>query len=506
MRRLGALSNRLILKGLPAHRREQDALRQRYGIEGSTPIRGYDEALRAEVRAVSGAVLAQTSGSTNAPKEIAYTPKRVRGVKKLFVASTLRTVAARKSQRPVVFTLASIADDASFTALMTQGDLSRVDCLLTPHRILSHRALAPLIKRYGLNALRVWAMVLSCPGWLYSTNPSTQAVFFQGLENDWHSHLSMLRDFRADPAVFGGAVIRLASRIVSTGWDARADALLQATEPLRPREWLTRLELFSSWDGGNTQAFVHEVSDRLEGLPFMPMFSMSTETVQTLPVMDESGLKFLPIVPGVLYEFLPEGAPDRPECLLPAHALVEGQAYCLVCSDAFGLRRYQTDDVFLASPGVGGVPDLRFLRRRGLAFSFTGEKLTGAQVEMAYGELAERHPELRSVQFTTLPSRGVGERLPRYDLVLAAPGRDASINAEAARGLAAEFDERLQSINEEYSAKRQSGRLAPPIFEVIHYDALAAALRGKDEAVARGWDSQFKLLPLVPRLRQELRL
>ena len=122
-----------------------------------------------------------------------------------------------------------------------------------------------------------------------------------------------------------------------------------------------------------------------------PMYSMSTEVVETLPFYRGRSPVFLPIAKGVRYEFLPVGSSDIAENLLESWQLSEGEEYTLVVSDAYGLIRYQTEDVFLCAEtsAVGELPDLRFQRRRGLRWSFTGEKLTGEQVATAVWAGAE---------------------------------------------------------------------------------------------------------------------
>jgi hypothetical protein len=116
------------------------------------------------------------------------------------------------------------------------------------------------------------------------------------------------------------------------------------------------------------------------------MYSMSTETVEPLPYSQGEELHVLPIAEGVLYELLPEGAPDDPEALLSPAELEPGEAYSMGVSDPCGLLGYQTEDALRCVATIEGLPDLRFERRRGLAFSFTGEKLTGEQLSMAFSQ------------------------------------------------------------------------------------------------------------------------
>ncbi|MCO4743731.1 MAG: GH3 auxin-responsive promoter family protein [Proteobacteria bacterium] len=506
IRGVGGLLSVQVSRGLSGHAAEQERLRTLYGVTPDVPIRGYDDELRARARAIPNARLVRTSGSTNEPKEIAFTKGRLRSTKLAFAGATFRTAYALGTRRPILFALASLAHDDSFTAMMVTGRPSWFDLWVTPHRALTMPVFAPLSERYGVHALRLWAMVLSNPGWLYSTNPSTQAAYFHALAEDWDTHTAFLRDYMADPSQFASEIRWAASRIEEPGWQERARRVLDSEVALGPEEWMD-VEVFLCWDGGNTRPFLNQVREWLPSARFVPMFSMSTETLETLSVYDGQEVHFPPIAPGVLCEFLPEDAEDLPENLLRSTELEVGKYYALVASDAYGLLRYQTEDVFLCKAIWRGLPDLRFARRRGLTWSYTGEKLTGAQVEMAYERLAEHFPMLARVQATTVPSQPEGAHLPGYRLLFAVPGGQPPDDAPSLDELATAYDKALGDINDEYASKRKSTRLSDPVAEWVDYDGLARALRNKDdEGSARGWDSQFKLLPLLRRPYEELAL
>ena len=110
------------------------------------------------------------------------------------------------------------------------------------------------------------------------------------------------------------------------------------------------------------------------------------------------------------------------------------------------------------------MPDLVFVRRRGLSYSFTGEKLTGEQCSLAFERLRDAHPALRAagIQMTATASLPAGGTAPRYRLVLAWPGEGtpdaAGLDADA---VARAFDRILGEINGELAAKQRSGRLGP---------------------------------------------
>jgi hypothetical protein len=274
------------------------------------------------------------------------------------------------------------------------------------------------------------------------------------------------------------------------------------------------LGVYSCWDGGYVRPFLDCVQSFLppDRFQLVPMYSMSTETIETLTYFDGDEARFLAIAPGVLYEFLREDSPDDPRALVPAYDLEPGAVYSMVVSDPYGLTRYQTEDLFRCEGKVGDVPDLRFLRRRGLGYSFTGEKLTDVQLIDAFERLRRVFPELASagVQLTLIPHRPSGALVPSYRLVLAYPGVLPRSVSEARRDIAACFEQILGEVNREFAGKLASSRLGPTHAVAMPYDELAAQLdpktRSASDRAGRVWDTQFKLLPLYRKLWDEYEL
>ena len=510
LRLLALLSVRHMRKRMARDAAVREALKTHLGIATDTPICGYDSKLRervlSAVKADPAAVIVRTSGSTQEPKELLYTPRRLRRLEKAFALATARIVHALNVRRPIVFTLASTKEDDSLTSLYAwkHGKMpSRLDCWVTPHLILAHPSLQDKIAEHGLSAVRLWAILLSNPGWLYSTNPSTQALFLRQLETDWRGARSVIQAWLSE-APPSPTMQRLARRIVSPGWQSRMQACLDADSPWPVHTWWPGLELRSSWDGGSVGTFLSDVEARLpDSVRFVPMFSMSTESIETLPFFVDGTPRFLPLAPGVLVEFLPENAPDEPHLLLEPGDLKTGAHYAMVLSDSYGLIRYQTEDVFECLGMESGQPDLAFRRRRGLSWSFTGEKLTGAQLESAFSLLREDCKLGGDIALSLAPT-DPPNTLPGYVLVV---GHTAA-PPPAIDPLVDSLERRLRAINTEYADKRDSGRLAPLRPVVIEYDRLAALLdpraSGADATAQRAWDSQFKLLPLLQRHWEEL--
>lgn len=209
------------------------------------------------------------------------------------------------------------------------------------------------------------------------------------------------------------------------------------------------------------------------------MYSMSTETIETETVFRNGETYFLPLASRVVYEFEADGN------LLTADQLKPGKDYALVISDPFGLRRYQTEDLFHCRRTLNGLPDLIFLRRRGLEYSFTGEKVTAEQLTTVFAQLRIQHPELEGF-LTCVPSLSP---LPHYKLVFISERKLTSQSV-----LASECDNLLANLNREYKSKRANGTLGP-----ITFVQTTSADFAKHFA-APAWETQFKFLPLYQRI------
>jgi hypothetical protein len=222
------------------------------------------------------------------------------------------------------------------------------------------------------------------------------------------------------------------------------------------------------------------------------MYSMSTETVETVSHYTERGVSFLPLASGVYYELLPLEASDEPQYLITPRQAQVGASYLLVVSDRYGLRRYQTEDIFEVVGFVEGLPDLRFVRRRGLSYSFTGEKLTGEQAALAFSKLRVELSLSERVFLSLLPVDPKDVAAPRYDLAIVGAPPDSGNEVFAQR-----CDNILGEINAEYAAKRETGRLGPICPRPMDAESFAELVGG--ERHRGSWEAQLKFLPMYPR-------
>jgi len=337
--------------------------------------------------------------------------------------------------------------------------------------------------------MRLWLLTIANPGVLYSTNPSTIATFLDEVANDWKRSRHLIRDWCEKPETFDRQVRAIAQRIDSRGSSQRLALVAQSDSSLPLAVYAPGVRAYMCWTGGYVKPFL----DRLEThLPpnryrLIPMYSMSTETIETVTCFRGSEVSFLPLASGVVYEFLEEGAADKYQHLLGPEELEIGKNYSMIVSDAYGLRRYQTEDIFRCESKVSGLPNLSFLRRRGLEYSFTGEKLTAEQLNIVYQELRKQYPnQFRNAFLTCFPCEPRTENLPHYRILLVGQ------NEVCLKGLGQQCDEHICELNAEYKSKRLTGRLGPVEFSTV----TTAEFIKLTSNSKTNWDTQFKVLPL----------
>ena len=500
---LGLISDRLLRFRILGYSRNQQRLKQKYGITRDTPILTYGprvvESIQGTARkAGRTASFAETSGSTGKPKQILYTPRRSLHLKLTFSDMFTRACHALGLKRTSLYVFNSFQPDASLTSLLLDENRSPnyFSTLQAPYRVQHNPAIQALVSKYGAAAVRLWILTLANPGVLYATNPSTISTFLDDLANDWHQTSRLIKDWCEAPPSFTREVHNIARRLESRGCKHRLKQIAKSNTPLELSVCAPAVEAYICWTGGYVKPFLDRLANYLPAPRYklIPMYSMSTETIETLPdFRDKKAVAFLPIAAGVVYEFIEETALDRPDNLLNPHQLEPGKLYAMVVSDAYGLRRYQTDDLFLCKRKLKGLPDLAFVRRRSLEYSFTGEKLTAEQLSTVFEQLRAMYPALVADRFLTcVPTAG---KVPHYQLLLVGDQRSFTQSSKAL--LATRCDELLSEINCEYKSKRSSGRLGT-------IECINTEIRDFTERFAKdaSWETQFKFLPLI-RLKSQ---
>lgn len=487
---------------------EQSRLKKRYGIEDNTPIHKYDDFTAAQIDAVAGELsdvrFATTSGTTGVPKRIIYTPQRLRQYRADALSCAVRAFIRYNIRNTTFFVLSSLKQDDSFSSfvLFSSKRPPYIVGLLEPARYLAQPAFIRQIDRFGASAVRLWLIVMSNPGVLYATNPSTIAAFFADIQERWIDTTAMVRANYQDQNAFS-EMTPIVGRIASSGYLERVKIVARADHPIDLEHYWPGLSAWSSWDGGYVDPYVRQVKSFLspDQYTHIPTFSMSTETVETLTHFTDDGqICFLPIAKNVVYEFLPEEKSEDPRELIGWNDLKAGSTYSMVVSDCYGLLRYHTEDVFVCRELVQGVPDLRFLRRRGISFSFTGEKVTALQLSEAFTQMTMEVPWLveSNAQMCCFPC-GESSDVPHYHLAVVLPPGSQAI-APGDQKIASLFENKMSHLNQEFSDKRQSGRLGETHVSFLDYDRLAVCIdrrtKSNQDVSHRTWESQFKLSPL----------
>ena len=478
---LGLVGSGAQILQIISFRANQKRLKRKYGIRPDTLVLPYGPQIENSIRNAanmhgSNARFATTSGSTGKPKEILYTRRRLLALKLTFSDMFARVCFASKIARTSLYVFSSFETDTSLTSLLLDERVSPtyLSTLQAPYRVQSHPAIRSLVSKYGSAAVRLWLLTISNPGVLYSTNPSTISTFLDELASEWPRSSRLIKDWCNDPASFSPAVHQIFRRLKSRGYRKRLKQIALSQSPMSLASCAPAVKTYICWTGGYVQPFLDRLAKHLPTPRYtlIPMYSMSTETIETLPHFGDHDVAFIPLAPGVVYEFLNDTGN-----LIDASQLEPGQLYELVISDAYGLKRYRTDDLFRCVRKIHSLPDLTFVRRRTLEYSFTGEKLTGEQLSIVFDRLRAMYP-LTDRLLTCVPSQP-----PHYKLMLIG---DSYSGDDA---LATSCDALLCEINCEYRAKRASGRLGPIEVQNVKLSDLVAT--------NPTWETQFKFLPLL---------
>jgi hypothetical protein len=407
-----------------------------------------------------------------------------------------RACSAFAISRTSLYVFSSFEHDESLTSLLLEEiDLPNYFATLqAPYRVERHSAMRVLAAEYGATAVRLWLLTIANPGVLYATNPSTISTFFDELNQHWRKSSSLIRNWCKDPKRFNAEICRIARRLDSTGSRQRlraiaeSNAIAESDEPVALDVWAPALEAYICWTGGYVKPFLDRLQTYLPAPRYrlIPMYSMSTETIETTSYFANDDVFFLPLAPGVQYEFS-----DENDNLIGPTELQPGKLYEMIVTNEYGLSRYHTNDLFLCRRKVGTLPDLIFVRRRGLEYSFTGEKLTAEQCSIVFDQLRTQYPAVfANKHLTCVPSQST-HATPHYKVLLVGEQTE-SVELDS---MAARCDELLGQVNCEYRSKRASGRLGAVTFIETNTREFAEQFSGSSS-----WESQFKFLPLCPYL------
>ncbi len=420
----------------------------------------------------------QTSGTSGHPKYFPYDQKRKNFVQKIFLKAMIVLTSQLKGKK-TFFLISSLEKDGSLTAGLVHNSHtpSFVELLQAPYRYFETKRGQNLCEKYGLVFSRYVILLITRPRIIYATNPSTITHFFKQLEGEWEDIRKALGELLQSPEELK-PLLQLAE---GDALGRLQQAHQQDTPQIDPI--IETLNAFISWDGGYVGLFVKQLKKKFPRIQHIPMFSMSTEVIETFPHIIKNRLYFLPTIAGIYYEFYD----PQDQNIYQKDELVVGKSYVLIVTDKWGLERYNTKDIFLVKQMVDGLPDLAFIKRSEITASVTGEKITETQVRILYESLRKKFEFLKDASLSMYP-REVDDYVHYELIVIANTQNNTQLIASAAEKI-------LQEINIEYKTKVDSGRLHPLKVKFGNEGDLAF-LFGKE----KNWESQFKIMPLYANI------
>ena len=419
--------------------------------------------------------MAQTSGTRNLPKVIPFTKERLKKSQTTFLKSMM-ILTEPYSGFKTFFVISSLEEETSLTAgLLKQHDPSHLELLQAPYRYLTTKKGLILRHEVGVYAARLGLLIVTTPRFLYATNPSTLTHFMDELLHNWEPIKSNLEKLLNSPSLLKNLL-----KLQDGDGLARLKKIVTKKTPPTLQEIFPELQALITWDGGYVAPFSQKLKILLPEVTHIPMYSMSTESIETLPHRYNGRLYFLPTMKDTYPEFMQDGK------LFSPFELKVGETYSLIVTTTFGFLRYDTQDEFLVVGFLDGLPDLRFQRRRNITASMTGEKISEEQCQLLFASLRREFP--LEDHFLTLFGNARDGKF-RYQLGLVGLKKDLNLSEVAEKA-----QEVLSHLNEEYQSKTASGRLAP--IEAMQFSLPEfAKLMGQELK----WESQFKVMPLYEK-------
>lgn len=415
-----------------------------------------------------------TSGTSKEPKKIPYDEKRIKDLNKVFLKSMIVLTSEFKGPK-TFFAFGSLEKDQSLTSSMVDeyDRPSLMELLQAPYRYLATEEGKKLRLLAGDLGARVAILVVTKPRFVYATNPSTITHFLDEVQKNWSEIQIHLQNLVKDESVLKSLL-----RLEDGDGKKNLDVILNKG----PEKLFPELVAVITWDGGYVKTFLDRLMTMLPAKTrHLPMYSMSTETIETLPHRVRGKIVFMPTMKHTLPEFM-----DKNGKLLRANELEANSTYTLIITNHFGLERYDTQDEFLVTEMIDRLPALKFLRRRNVTASLTGEKITEPQALLLQQMLREKYPELLKSSLSLFPV--IDNKEARYHMVIIGE----ELNNQNTISLDAE--KFLGEINSEYKDKVKSGRLLPIHLKKMSVRELAS-LMGQENR----WESQFKVMPLYEK-------
>ena len=293
---------------------------------------------------------------------------------------------------------------------------------------------------------------------------------------------SLSEEFETAPEIRSA----LAPRLQPDADRSRAlESMRQQRGRLVPADYWPDLAMLGCWKGGTVGTYIRKLEDWYNPdsrgmVPVRDMGYLASEARMSVPVSDRGSGGVLTVHANV-FELVPaEDIEERPDDhdswrYLPAAEVEVGKEYFVFISTTGGLYRYDINDVVEVVDRYRTAPVVEFRRKgRGMT-NLTGEKLSVNQLIEGINAAAEAL-SVGVAHFRAEPDL----QQSRYVLKIEP---SAPVEPDRRRQLLAGIDRELSRLNIEYEAKRKSGRLRPPVLQIMREGWYE---RGKQQLVAEG--------------------
>jgi sterol desaturase/sphingolipid hydroxylase (fatty acid hydroxylase superfamily) len=402
----------------------------------------------------------RTSGTTGKPKDIPLTPSHLSALRRIHRTSVaFQHRACPEAFRGSILAIVSPALEGVLANGKQYGSASGIVAGNTPRPVLEKFVVpAPVlaIADSRVKYLLILRLALSRPDVTYlgSANSTTLLALIKLYREHAPALLEDLRrgSFFLDDRLTEEVRYAIRGRLQPDPQRAGQFAALQTGRGARLADLFPALRLVVTWTcasaGIAVDALRRELSARTR---ILELGYLSSEFRGTITLGRRAG-SGLPTFDTHFFEFVERDKWDRGEPdFLTLDRLRKGIDYYIIVTTPSGLYRYFINDLVRVTGFLHEAPLIRFLQKGKGVTNITGEKLYEAQVLSAVrAAMAEAGNDARFVMMLA------DEEVRAYRLYVE-PGAGPKPQTEF---LAAAVDRKLQELNVEYQAKRESARLA----------------------------------------------
>jgi hypothetical protein len=341
------------------------------------------------------------------------------------------------------------------------------------------------------------------PGMIIAANPSTLLNLARAGDQEKESLLRDLADGTLSTRLDVPADVRaaLAPRLRKRRPQRvrELEEIIRRTGTLYPRDYWPRDCLIGNWTGGSVGYYLRQFPRYFGTTPVRDIGLLASEGRMSIPLADGSPSGVLDIT-SHFFEFIPEAEADSPQpAVLSAQEVEPGKTYYILPTTAFGLYRYHIHDLVRVTGFYNRTPLVEFLSKGAHFANLTGEKLSEYHVSHA---LRDTLADLSLTLSTYSVAPCWHDEQPYYGLFVE---HGDLAGREQGRQLVELLDRRLQQVNVEYAAKRESQRLGPARLVLLPTGAWQAWDRRRLERTGGNLE-QYKHPCLIadPRFRETM--